>query len=36
MTMEHVIEGKGDKILGPKGKATRAEAATMLKRYLEK
>ena len=31
-----IISGKPGKILDPKGKATRAEAAQMLKRYFEK
>lgn len=34
MTMNHVVEGKGDKILDPKGMATRAEVAAMLQRYI--
>lgn len=31
---EQHLEGKGDGILDPKGKATRAEVAAMLMRYL--
>lgn len=31
-----IITGKGGGILDPKGKASRAEVATMLMRYLEK
>ncbi len=34
MTMNKVVTGKGDKILDPKGQATRAEAAAMLFRFL--
>ena len=33
-TANGIIEGKGDGILDPKGKATRAEAAAMLMRFL--
>jgi len=32
---EKLISGKGDGILDPKGNATRAEIATILKRYIE-
>lgn len=35
-TEQGVISGKPGKILDPKGKTTRAEAAQMLKRYFEK
>ncbi len=35
MTMNGVISGKGNKILDPKGLATRAQAAAMLQRYLD-
>lgn len=34
-TMNHIINGKGDKTLDPKGKATRAEAATVITRLEE-
>ncbi len=34
MTMNHVIEGKGNKVLDPQGKATRAEVATAIARYI--
>ena len=33
--MNGIVEGKGDNILDPQGHATRAEAATMIMRYLE-
>jgi len=36
MTMNHIMEGKDDKILDPKGGVTRAEAATMLTQYMKK
>jgi len=36
MTMNHVIEGRDGKILDPQGQATRAEAAAILMRYLER
>lgn len=35
-TMNGIIEGKGNNILDPKGKATRAEAASMLMRFLSR
>lgn len=35
MTMHGIVNGKGDKILDPKGNATRAEVAAMLMRYCE-
>lgn len=34
-TMNKIIEGRGDKVLDPQGKATRAEAAAMIQRYCE-
>ena len=34
-SMNGIVEGKGDDILDPKGKATRAEASAMLMRFLE-
>lgn len=36
MTMHGVINGKSNNILDPKGTATRAEAAQIIKNYLEK
>ena len=30
-----IVNGKGNRVLDPKGKATRAEAAQMLKNYIE-
>ncbi len=33
MTMNHVIQGKGNRILDPRGYAARAEAAAMVQRY---
>ena len=33
--MRSVLEGKDDTVLDPQGNATRAEAATMIMRYLE-
>ncbi len=36
MSMNHIVEGKGNKIFDPKGTATRAEASAMLMRYSEK
>ena len=35
MTKNGVVEGKGDEILDPQGKAKRAEAAAMIQRYCE-
>lgn len=35
MTMNHVIQGKGGKTLNPQGRATRAETAAMLQRYIQ-
>lgn len=35
MNMNGIVNGKPDKVLDPKGSATRAEAATMLYRYCE-
>lgn len=34
MTMKGVVEGRSDKTLDPTGNTTRAEAATMIMRYL--
>jgi len=34
MTMHGIVNGKGNKILDPKGSATRAEVAAMLMRYM--
>ena len=33
-SMNGIVEGKGNGVLDPKGKATRAEAAAMLMRFL--
>ena len=35
-SMNDIVEGKGDGILDPKGKATRAEVAAMLMRFLSR
>ena len=34
--MNGIVMGKGNGILDPKGNATRAEAATMIMRFLER